>query len=65
MVQRVLAHVGSRLWLVFHMQKEGAGLYYMDEKVFRVSVCSNSYLFDLKFRIPVFSPKDPLGAKGS
>lgn len=65
MVQRALAHVGSWLWLFFHVQNGGVGLDYMDQKVFRVSICSNSYLFDLKFKIPVFLPKAPMGAKGS
>lgn len=36
----------------------------MDQMLFTVSKCSNSYLFNLGFRIPVFFLKAPKGAEG-
>lgn len=47
------------------VQIGGGGLDSIDQVLFTVSRCSNSSLFNLEFRIPVFFPKDPRGAEAS
>lgn len=53
------------VWVPVHspyflcMQNRKGRLDYMDQMCFTVSECSNSYLFNLEFKIPIFFPSVP------